>query len=148
MPAPGGGLRRRHHRRLQRVQVPIHPQPGQPPAYLQTGQPRQSAGPDTLPLLLSDLLEDYRARGQALPGRTTADGRLIVNTYFLGLQLDAQLSTKRTAEIATASGLPIDDDAYLTTSSSTTVWFYGPAVMWQVTDEGIEAASSVCVSAC
>ncbi|MEW2620861.1 hypothetical protein [Streptomyces sp. NPDC048106] len=70
--------------------------------------------PNTVPALLSGLLDDYRTRGRPLPGRRDASGSVTANTYFLSRQLGVQITRRAAAEI-TASGLPVADDTYLTT---------------------------------
>lgn len=68
---------------------------------------------NTIPAMLAELFADYQARGRALPGRRDNDGILTINTYFLGLQLDTQVTKRAATSLAADVGLPVGDDTYL-----------------------------------
>jgi integrase len=78
-----------------------------------TARDRREHG--TLTAMVEQLLADYRDQGRAVPGQRDARGDLVANTYFLGLQLDAQLNPRRVRQQIAQWGLPIDDDTYVST---------------------------------
>lgn len=76
--------------------------------------PGKRRGRNTIPVMITGLLDDYRARGLSLPGRQDEDGNTVVNAYFLSLQLGAQI-TRNAHQVIVSCDLPIADDTYLTT---------------------------------
>jgi integrase len=78
-----------------------------------TPQDRRSQG--TLTAMAEQLLGEYRDQGRALPGRREPDGTVVANVYFLSVQLDVQLDSRRFRKVIAQQGLPIDDDTYLST---------------------------------
>ncbi|MFI6213254.1 hypothetical protein ACIBCD_14795 [Nocardia brasiliensis] len=76
---------------------------------------------ETKHLLLAHLAE-YRRRGLPLPGKHGADGRLVVNTYFLSAQAGICINNKSLASVFAEHGpMPIDDDTYLFTPVTATL---------------------------
>jgi len=65
--------------------------------------------------VVAAILDGYRSRGHALPGRREPDGTVKVNIYHLHLQANAQLSSKAIKALIEASGLPVDEDTYIST---------------------------------
>jgi integrase len=75
--------------------------------------PQDRRGQGEVTAMVEALLADYRDRQRAIPGQREPDGTVLASTYFLGLQLDAQLDSRRYRALIDRWGLPIDDDAYL-----------------------------------
>lgn len=68
---------------------------------------------NALRAMLAGLFADYQARGRPLPGRRDQGGALTINNYFLGLQLDAQVSKRAATAVATELGMAVGEDTYL-----------------------------------
>ncbi|WP_433206808.1 hypothetical protein ACQP1G_20730 [Nocardia sp. CA-107356] len=67
----------------------------------------------TRQLLLAHL-DEYRRQGHSLPGKRSADGRLVPNAYFLSAQAGIAIHSRSLEAVFAEHGaMPIDDDTYL-----------------------------------
>ena len=107
---------------------------------------------NTLRALLAELFADYQARSRPLPGRRDTAGALTINNYFLGLQLDAQVSKRAATAVATELGMPVGDDTYLFAPITATLdgrpWLDRPVTYDQAPDlaRHLSAACFVLIS--
>ena len=107
---------------------------------------------NTIPAMLADLFANYRARNRPLPGRRDASGTLTINNYFLGLQLDAEISKRAATAVAAELGMAIGDDTYLFAPITATLddrqWLDRPITYEQAPDlaRHLSAACFVIIS--